>query len=154
MTYVAMITGTAARAIAIGTIGAAACAPALLAQNSYNVRAEGRAAAPTQVTRTSAMMNAWIQNPSGQQSRVVFAVGPSPKKRTKTVVAGRWSTSRAPRRVSGRARGLRPNEIHRQGHRSGALPHPQEAREVHNQKSRCRYRQVPDRALGDDDGDH
>ena len=105
----AMITGTAARAIAIGTIGAAACAPALLAQNSYNVRAEGRAAAPTQVTRTSAMMNAWIQNPSGQQSRVVFAVGPSPKKRTKTVVAGRWSTSRAPRRVSGRARGLRPN---------------------------------------------
>ena len=71
----AMITGTAARAIALGTIGAAACAPALLAQNSYNVRAEGRAAAPTQVTRTSAMMNAWIQNPSGQQSRVVFAVG-------------------------------------------------------------------------------
>jgi len=109
MTYVAVITGTAARAIAIGTIGAAAFAPTLLAQNSYNVRAEGRVAAPTKVTRTSAMLNAWIQNPSGQQSRVVFAVGTSPKKLTKRVVAGRWSTSRAPRKVSGRAAGLRPN---------------------------------------------
>ncbi len=105
----ARITGTAARAIAIGTIGAAALAPTLLAQSSYDVRAEGRVAAPTKITRTSATLNAWIQNPSGQQSRIVFRVGTSPKKLTKTAVAGRWSTSRAPRKVSGRATGLRPN---------------------------------------------
>jgi hypothetical protein len=109
MTHVAGMTGTAARAIAIGTIGAAALAPTVLAQNSYNVRAEGRVAAPTTITRTSAMLNAWIQNPSGQQSRIVFTVGTSPRRLTRSVPAGRWSTSRAPRRVSGTIRGLRPN---------------------------------------------
>lgn len=102
-------TGSAARTIAIATLGAAVLVPTALAQNSYDVRAEGRVAAPTKVTRSSAMLNAWIQNPSGQQSRIVFAIGTSPKALKKTVLAGGWSTSRAPRKVSGKAKGLRPN---------------------------------------------
>ena len=71
--------------------------------------------------------------------------------------SGSGPVEHLPRATQGVRQGKRAapeHEIHRQGHRSGALPHPQEAREVHNQKSRCRYRQVPDRALGDDDGDH
>lgn len=88
------------RALAVGLAGAAIASPAL-AQNSYNVRAEGRVAAPTKVTATSAVLGGYVQNPSGQKSRLVFGIG----RRTVTTP---WSTSRMPRRVSATATGLKP----------------------------------------------
>ncbi len=94
-------TATTARAALIACLAGAAVASPALAQNSYNVRAEGKVAKPTKVTRTSAVFNGFVQNPTGQRSRLAFTVG-------RRVVASRWSTSRMPRRVSVRMRGLRP----------------------------------------------
>lgn len=91
---------TACTAIAACLAAAAISSPAL-GQNSYNVRAEGKVAKPTTITRTSAVLNGFVQNPTGQRSRLAFTVG-------RRVVATRWSTSRMPRRVSVRVAGLRP----------------------------------------------
>lgn len=93
-------TTTTRRAIAIGLAGAAIASPAL-AQNSYNVRAEGTVTKATKVTKTSAQLNGFVQNPAGQKSRLAFKVG-------KRTFSGPWSTSRLPRKVSVTATGLRP----------------------------------------------
>lgn len=92
---------TARTVIATCLAGAALATPAL-AQNSYNVRAEGTVTKPTKVTRTTAVLNGFVQNPSGQKSRLAFTVG-------RRVVASPWSASRLPRRVAVRIAGLRPN---------------------------------------------
>jgi len=91
---------TARTAIAACLAGAVLASPAL-GQNSYNVRAEGKVAKPTKITRTSAVLNGFVQNPTGQRTRLAFTVG-------RRVVASRWSTSRLPRRVSVRIAKLRP----------------------------------------------
>lgn len=93
-------TTTTRRALAIGLAGAAIASPAL-AQNSYNVRAEGKVTKATKITKTSAQLNGFVQNPAGQKSRLAFKVG------TRTF-AGTWSSSRLPRKVSVKATGLRP----------------------------------------------
>lgn len=93
-------TTTTRRALAIGLAGAAIASPAL-AQNSYNVRAEGKVTKATKITKTSAQLNGFVQNPSGQKSRLAFKVG------TRTF-ASTWSSSRLPRKVSANATGLRP----------------------------------------------
>ncbi len=98
-------TSTAARIAATTLIGAAVATPAL-AQNSYNVRAEGKVAKPTKITRTTAVLNGYVQNPTGQRTRLAFTAG----RRTFTT---RWSTSRLPRRVSVRATKLRPGTRYR-----------------------------------------
>lgn len=91
---------TTRRALALGLVGAAVASPAF-AQNSYNVRAEGKVAKATKVTRTTAQLNGYVQNPTGQKSRLAFTIG----RRTFT---SPWSASRMPRKVSARATGLRP----------------------------------------------
>lgn len=91
---------TTRRALAIGLAGAAIASPAL-AQNSYNVRAEGQVTKATKITTTSAQLNGFVQNPAGQKSRLAFKVG-------KRTFAGTWSTSRLPRKVAVTATGLRP----------------------------------------------
>lgn len=100
--------GTTRRALAIGLIGAAVAAPTVLARDSYNVTAEGRVAKTTKITRTSARLNGWVQNPAGQKSRLVFTIGTSARKLTRTIPAGKWSTSRLPRKVTVVVKGLRP----------------------------------------------
>ena len=96
---------TTRRAIAIGLAGAAVASPAL-AQNSYNVRAEGQVTKATKVTRTSAQLNGFVQNATGQKSRLVFRIGAR-------VLTSPWSTSRLPRKVSAKATGLRPRTTYR-----------------------------------------
>lgn len=91
---------TTRRALAVGLAGAAIAAPAL-AQNSYNVRVEGRVAKATKITGTSAQLNGFVQNATGQKSRLVFSVG-------RRAFSTPWSTSRMPRKVSARAAGLKP----------------------------------------------
>jgi len=91
---------TTRRALAVGLAGAAIASPAL-AQNSYNVRAEGQVTKATKITRVSAQLNGYVQNPTGQKSRLAFTVG------KRTFTSG-WSTSRLPRKVSAAATGLRP----------------------------------------------
>lgn len=97
---------TTRRAIAVGLAGAAIAAPAL-ASDSYNVTAEGRIAPATKITRTSAQLNGFVQNAGGQKSRLVFRIG------RKSYPAGRWSTSRMPRKVSATATGLAPRTRYR-----------------------------------------
>ena len=94
-------TATTARAAIVACLAGAAIASPALAQNSYNVRAEGKVAKPTKITRTSAVLNGFVQNPTGQKSRLAFTVG-------RRVVASPWSTSRMPRKVSVRMAKLRP----------------------------------------------
>lgn len=96
---------TTRRTLAIGLAGAAIASPAL-AQNSYNVHAEGKVTKATKVTRTSAQLNGFVQNATGQKSRLVFRIG-------KRVLTTRWSTSRLPRKVSAKATGLRPRTTYR-----------------------------------------
>ena len=93
------------RALVIGLAGAAIASPAM-AQNSYNVRAEGQVAKATKITRTSAQLNGFVQNASGQKSRLVFTIG-------RRVFTTPWSTSRLPRKVSAKAGGLRPRTTYR-----------------------------------------
>jgi hypothetical protein len=94
-------TATTARTAIVACLAGAVLASPALAQNSYNVRAEAKVAKPTKVTRTSAVLNGFVQNPTGQKSRLAFTVG-------RRVMASPWSTSRMPRRVSVRIAGLRP----------------------------------------------
>lgn len=96
---------TTRRVLAVGLAGAAIATPAL-AQNSYNVRAEGQVTKVTKITRTSAQLNGFVQNPSGQKSRLVFTVG-------RRVYTTAWSTSRLPRKVSATATGLKRSTTYR-----------------------------------------
>lgn len=96
---------TTRRALAVGLAGAAIASPAL-AQNSYNVRAEGRVTKATKITRTSAQLNGFVQNATGQKSRLVFTVG-------RRVFTTPWSTSRLPRKASVTARGLKARTAYR-----------------------------------------
>lgn len=95
-------TATTARTVIATCLAGATLATPALAQNSYNVRAEGTVTKATKITRTSAVLNGFVQNPAGQKSRLAFTVG-------RRVVASPWSTSRLPRRVSVRIAGLRPS---------------------------------------------
>ena len=96
---------TTRRALAVGLAGAAIASPAL-AQNSYNVRAEGRLAKATKITKNSAQLNGFVQNATGQKSRLVFTIG-------RRAFTTPWSTSRLPRKVSAKATGLRPRTVYR-----------------------------------------
>jgi hypothetical protein len=103
---VGLTMSTTRRALAVGIAGATLAAPAV-ASNSYNVTAEARIAPATKVTRTSAQLNGFVQNAGGQKSRLVFRIG------KKSYPAGKWSTSRLPRKVSTTARGLTPRTRYR-----------------------------------------
>ena len=96
---------TTRRALAVGLAGAAIASP-VLAQNSYNVRAEGRLAKATKITKNSAQLNGFVQNATGQKSRLVFTIG-------RRAFTTPWSTSRLPRKVSAKATGLRPRTVYR-----------------------------------------
>lgn len=96
---------TTRRALAVGLAGAAIASP-VLAQNSYNVRAEGRVAKATKITKNSAQLNGFVQNATGQKSRLVFTIG-------RRAFTTPWSTSRLPRKVSAKATGLRPRTVYR-----------------------------------------